>query len=83
MTLIFFTVSALAAVREALTFAWLAAREKHQRGRTLTFGIAHEIVSAVPLVVALEIGRWWPVLAGVVGSTVGCAWSMRHATSDE
>lgn len=80
--LAFLGLVALAAVLDVLTLAWHRAREAGARGRTVVIGVGHEIAASVPLVVAIELGAWWPILAGVIGSVIGTTWGMRRAPSD-
>lgn len=80
--LAFVALVALAAVLDVLTLAWHRARERGLRGRTIVIGVGHEIAASVPLVAAIELGAWWPIAAGVVGSVIGTAWGMR-APSDK
>lgn len=72
----FLALAALAAVHDFLALAWHYAREARRTRRMILIGIVMEIVGAVPLVVALELGAWWPVAAGVVGSAVGTSIGM-------
>lgn len=76
IALIFVALVGLAALHDFLALAWHRARERAERSRTIVIGVAMELVGAVPLVVALELGTWWPVAAGVLGSIVGTALGM-------
>jgi ABC-type methionine transport system permease subunit len=80
VTALAFTVLAvLAALLDVTTFAWHRAREREQRARTVTLGVAHELLGAVPFMIAIELSAWWPIAASVVGSIVGSTWAMRRA----
>lgn len=76
----FLGLAILAAVLDVTTFAWHRARERGARGRTVALGVAHELLGAVPFMIAIELGTWWPLAASVVGSIVGSTWAMRRAT---
>jgi hypothetical protein len=75
----FAVMVALAAVYDVLTLAWHRAREGAARGRTVVIGCVMEAVAAIPFMVAIELGEWWPIAAGVIGSAIGTAWGMRAA----
>lgn len=83
IALYFTALVALAAALDVVTFAWHRARERRQRGRTVAIGVAHELLGSIPLVVAIELGTWWPIAAGVVGTVIGSTWAMRDAAPDQ
>lgn len=80
--LAFAGLALLAAIYDVLTLSWHRSRERGEIGRTIVIGCAMEAVAAVPFVVALELGEWWPIAAGILGSAVGTWAGMRHAPSD-
>lgn len=77
--LVFIVLAALAAVYDVVTLAWHRARERGHVARTVALGCALEAMAAVPIVTAFELGTWWPLAAGVIGSAIGTSWGMRRA----
>ncbi len=79
---LFVALVVLAGLHDFLALTWHYAREAHRTTRMVVVGVAMELVGAVPLVVALELGAWWPVAASVVGSAVGTVLGMGRAPAE-
>lgn len=82
IALYFAALVALAALGDVLSLAWHYARDARRTARMVVIGCALEIVNAVPFVVAIELGEWWPVAAGVLGSAIGTIVGAKRAPSD-
>ncbi len=75
---IFVALVALSAAYDVITLAWHRSRESGAVRHTVVLGCLLEAMAAVPFVTALEMGAWWPLVAGVVGSAIGTTWGMRR-----
>lgn len=80
--LAFIALVALAAVYDVLTLAWHYARDASKIGRMVVIGCIMEVAAAVPLVLAISLGEWWPIGAGVVGSAIGTFIGAKRATAN-
>lgn len=77
--LVFVALVLLSTLHEFFGIAWHYAREAGNTGRMLGIGTAMNVAGAVPLVVAIEQGTWYPLAAGIVGSAIGTIIGMNHA----